>query len=67
MSPGAVGLLMCVPILLALYAFLYFRNRNGEWHTAGFKDQMCRFVDGKWQYREMTDDELKDQWQARQW
>jgi hypothetical protein len=66
MSPGAIGLLLCGVVLLALYTFLHFRNRNGEWREAG-GNKMRRRVNGKWQYREMTDEEADEDWQARQW
>jgi hypothetical protein len=64
--PEGGGKVKAAVALLALYAFLYFRNRNGEWHDAG-RGKLRRFVNGQWQYREMTEEELDEDWQARQW
>jgi hypothetical protein len=33
----------------------------------GIRNQIRRFVDDQWQYRDMTGDEIDDEWQAWQW
>lgn len=66
MSLVEIGMtLLGALLLLGLYAFLYFRERNGEWHSSG--SAMYRYVNGQWQTREMTSEEADHEFNSRQW
>lgn len=39
----------------------YTLHRDGEWHRAGRRDRMRRLVGGRWQYRQMTEQERDEE------
>lgn len=57
--------LAVVAVLCGVYALIYSRSRNGNWHGTG--QRMVRFKDGAWEYCDMTDAEADEEWQGRQW
>lgn len=66
-EPRSVGvdsnmIYVCIIIVVAIIAAMKLRDmredRNGEWHHTGA--QMRRFVDGRWEYREMTQAEANE-------
>jgi hypothetical protein len=61
--------LISAALVLALVAngvFGYRQDRDGTWHV--YKaETMRRWINGAWQYRPMTDEELMEDFDARAW
>jgi hypothetical protein len=58
-------LLIVAAVLLPFEWLIEISQRDGEWHPHDYK--MRRWVDGKWQYREMTDAEEGEDVATRSW
>lgn len=64
----ASAVFLLFAFVAAMIVFGISRSRlahNGEWHSHG--DQMRRYVNGKWEYRERTQDEAQGDAESRVW
>lgn len=66
---GGIGVLAAIILaaIIALNIHDYFRSRDGQWRVTLTRRRMRRFVDGRWQYRPMKDDEIEDETKAQIW